>query len=362
MKRVLVIEDTPAIREETLVALGYEGFEAVGAENGRVGVKLAQEYAPDVIVCDIMMPELDGYGVLRALREIPSTATIPFIFLTAKTDKADLRQGMELGADDYLTKPFMAMELIAAINARLEKQSVVVRQSEKKLDALRGNLASALPAELRTPLSSIISSSELLIELGRTLEHEALLEIYRGIQGSASRLRRLIENYLLYTRIELLAADPAQIGVCRRSRCDYAQELLRECATQAARRAQREADLMLDLSPAAANIADEDLARLATELLDNAFKFSPAGTAVRVTSATAGTRFVLTVHDQGRGMTPEQISRVGAYMQFDRAVLEQQGTGLGLIISKRLAEVHGGSLTIESVPEKQTSVIVTLPA
>ncbi|MBW4574021.1 MAG: EAL domain-containing protein [Aphanothece sp. CMT-3BRIN-NPC111] len=125
MTKILVIEDEKSVRENILEVLDAEGFEAVGAENGRIGVQLASEHIPHLILCDVMMPEIDGYGVLEALRQDPATATIPFIFMTAKATKADLRQGMELGADDYLTKPFTISELLGAIATRLRKQAAI---------------------------------------------------------------------------------------------------------------------------------------------------------------------------------------------------------------------------------------------
>jgi len=125
MKKILVIEDEAQSRDIYLESLEEEGFDAIGAENGRVGVQRAQEQLPDLVLCDIMMPELDGYGVLSTLRQDPLTAMIPFIFLTAKATKAELRQGMELGADDYLTKPSTVEELLRAIAVRLEKQAAL---------------------------------------------------------------------------------------------------------------------------------------------------------------------------------------------------------------------------------------------
>lgn len=128
MKKILVIEDEPTVRANIIELLEAEDFYAIEAENGFIGAMRAREHLPDLVICDVMMPELDGYGVLTALREEPVTATIPFIFLTAKADKVDLRQGMELGADDYLTKPFTPDELLGAMAARLAKQEVVMQQ------------------------------------------------------------------------------------------------------------------------------------------------------------------------------------------------------------------------------------------
>ena len=140
MTKILVIEDEQGVRENLLEILEAENFDTIGAENGHVGITWAWEHRPDLIICDVMMPELDGYEVLKLLRQDPVTETIPFIFLTAKADKADLRQGMELGADDYLTKPFTMAELLGAIASRLKRQASIARQSEQKLEALRTSI------------------------------------------------------------------------------------------------------------------------------------------------------------------------------------------------------------------------------
>jgi YesN/AraC family two-component response regulator len=125
MKKILVIEDSAETRNLFLEWLNAEGFYALAAENGLIGVQQAQKELPDLIICDIMMPQLDGYGVLTTLRQEPSSVTIPFIFVTAKVTWADFRKGMELGADDYLTKPCTKDELLKAISARLEKQAAL---------------------------------------------------------------------------------------------------------------------------------------------------------------------------------------------------------------------------------------------
>jgi CheY-like chemotaxis protein len=121
MQKILVIEDEESIRTNILELLEAEGFSGISAENGSIGLQLAQEQRPDLIICDVMMPELDGYTVLAILRQDPATAMIPFIFLTARSDAADLRKGMELGANDYLTKPCTPTQLLQAISTQLKK-------------------------------------------------------------------------------------------------------------------------------------------------------------------------------------------------------------------------------------------------
>ena len=152
MKKILIIEDQAPMRRNLSLMLKMEGFEVLAAENGRAGLDLAQREKPDLILCDVMMPELDGYGVLEKLRADPATATIPFIFLTARGDKPDIRQGMNLGADDYLTKPAPRAEVLAAIAARLARKQAETAETE----AQRGfhpDFTSPEPLRLRLGLT-----------------------------------------------------------------------------------------------------------------------------------------------------------------------------------------------------------------
>jgi CRP-like cAMP-binding protein/CheY-like chemotaxis protein len=135
-KKILIIEDNNDIRENVVEILELAGYNVFEANNGRTGVDLAVKNIPDVILCDIMMPELDGYGVLYMLNKNPVTAAIPFIFLTAKAERVDLRKGMEMGADDYLTKPFDDMELLSAIESRLKKKEIQQVFYSRSLDNL----------------------------------------------------------------------------------------------------------------------------------------------------------------------------------------------------------------------------------
>jgi DNA-binding NarL/FixJ family response regulator len=130
MNKILIIEDQPQMRKNLATILEMEGFKVVSAENGRRGVELARAENPDLVICDVMMPDLDGYGVLQALRAETATATVPFVFLTAKGDKTDLRAGMNLGADDYLTKPVSRADLLGTVKARLARRSAHVNEVE----------------------------------------------------------------------------------------------------------------------------------------------------------------------------------------------------------------------------------------
>lgn len=136
MKRILLIDDNKDVRENTAEILELANYEVATAENGKIGVEMAKEFRPDVVVCDIMMPEMDGYGVLEVLSKNSSTASTPFIFLTAKTEREDMRLGMNMGADDYLTKPFEDKELLEAIACRLQKNDFLRKEIAKNREGL----------------------------------------------------------------------------------------------------------------------------------------------------------------------------------------------------------------------------------
>jgi two-component system sensor histidine kinase/response regulator len=358
-KKVLVIDDTEEIRMIITESLNLYGFVAMSAEDGTSGVEMARKNIPDLIICDINMPNMDGYATLTALREEDTTATIPFIFLSGATDKINMRRGMELGADDYLTKPFTHKELMAAVSARLEKLADLKRESEKKLDELRGNITMALPHELRTPLNGILGLANLMIDDYASMPPEEVLESAKSIHESALRLHRLIENFLLHSQIELMASEKKKIETASNSTTIALEQAIPEVARKVAARFKRDADLVLEVAPGTLLIPSDHFKKIVEELVDNAFKFSDGGKSVRVSTATSGNNFVLTVSDSGRGMSTEQLSNIGPHMQFERKTYEQQGSGLGLIIAKRLTELLGGQMSLESQAGKGTTIRIS---
>jgi DNA-binding NarL/FixJ family response regulator len=150
MSKILIIEDQPQMRKNIATILEMENFTVVTAENGRRGVELARSEKPDLVLCDVMMPELDGFGVLQALRADAATATLPLIFLTAKGDRLDLRKGMNLGADDYLTKPVARDDLLTAIQVRLSRRNAHAAEVESARGAGGFNPDFSSSAPLKT--------------------------------------------------------------------------------------------------------------------------------------------------------------------------------------------------------------------
>jgi len=163
-KKVLIIEDNNDIRDNIIEILELAGYDVQGAKNGKLGIEMATNNIPDIILCDIMMPELDGYGVLYMLNKHIETAAIPFIFLTAKAERLDLRKGMEMGADDYLTKPFDDMELLNAIESRLKKKETQLNFYSKSLERL----------------NTLVSKNDGLAELKKVIQERRTRQFKKG--------------------------------------------------------------------------------------------------------------------------------------------------------------------------------------
>lgn len=361
MKKILVIDDEEWLREMMLLALRQRGFEVIEAENGEKGIEVARQELPDLILCDVNMDKVDGYLTLSSLRSEPATASIPFILMTGLADQAGMRHGMELGADDYLPKPFTIEALYAAVDARLKKAKTVREEAERKLADLRDNISMMLPHELRTPLNGILAYGEILVADAETITPKDIAEMGQVIYDSGKRLERLIENFLIYAQLELLNSDPQNLHNLLRKQTPAPAPLIEQHAREQAELARRPHDLVLEIANVPMPISDEYLTKIVDELVQNAFKFSSANTPVRVTFADAGNAVTLSVADQGRGFSTEHITKVGAYMQFDRKMHEQQGLGLGLTIVRRLTELHGGTLTIQSQKGSGTIVTIKLP-
>lgn len=361
MSKILIIDDEELLRQTTLFVLQRKGYEIHEAADGAAGVEMARRILPDLIICDINMDQMDGYAVLEAVRQDPATATVPFILMTGMGDPETMRRGMNLGADDYLDKPFSAAQLYAAVAARLKQTRVLRESAERKLADLRTNLSLALPHEMITPLNGIFGLAQLLSTEAATLTPEEVAEYGTNILESAERLHRTVQNFVLYGQLELQASDPAAGVALRQAATAAVEQLIDLRARHFAQRAGRASDLQMDLSDAIVGVGLDLLTKLLDGLLENAFKFSQAGTTVLVSGRAKDSSYLVTITDQGVGMEPAQIAQVGAYAQFNRRQNEQQGSGLGLAIARRITELHAGQLAIESEKGKGTTVTVRLP-
>ena len=386
MQKILVIDDEAMFREATACALQRKGFEVVEAGDGVEGAEVARRLLPDLIICDVNMDRMDGYTLLEALRKEPATAAIPFILMTGMGDVDSMRRGMNLGADDYLAKPFTAPQLFSAVEARLKKNQFLRQNAEKKLSDLRANLSLALPHEMITPLNGIFGLAQILSSEAESLSAAEIADFGTSILQSAERLHRTVQNFLLYGQLEMQASDPQTAAVLREKQTAMVRQLVETRARHFAETATRAADLQLELAdgyskgsvngierligknalpltdPTSVKVAQDLFTKLVDELIDNAFKFSTAGTVVRVESSFSNGELTLSIADRGQGMDAAQVAGIGAYSQFNRKSNEQQGAGLGLAIARRIVELHGGQFGIQSEPGVGTTVTVKLPA
>jgi len=362
MNNVLVIDDEDALRSVVRAALATEGYNVLEATDGTTGLELARKHIPALILCDVHMEGIDGYAFVEQLRKEPSTATIPVILITGvMRDYSSVRHAMGVGADDYLLKPFSVEELLEAVRMRLLKQQTIVQHAESKLTELRASIALSLPHELRTPLVAILGFADLLRVYYESMERKDIGAMAVDIHKAATRLHGLIENFLIFAQIELMSADEARSNALRKSFTQDLQTFVKLLSRRKAEEFHRPNDLVLELDDVSAAISPDYFEKILGGLLDNAFKFSESGTPVRVQCSAVDGWTTIEIADRGRGMNPEQISNVGGYVQFERKMYEQQGSGLGLIIAKRLLEIHGGALTIESQPGSGTTVKAKLP-
>jgi two-component system, sensor histidine kinase and response regulator len=363
MNSILVIEDEPQIRHNLQEILNLWHFETNTAPNGLIGIDMAQQILPDLIICDITMPELDGHDVIRILRQDETTANIPFIFLTALGDTPQRRQGMELGASDYLTKPFQPDELKQAVKTQLQKRERLDIAHDRQLNALRSSINLALPHELHTPLHGIIGSAELLIRENETMSSDERLELAHQIRHSGHRLYDLTRDFLFYAELEMLAMSPDRAKAIERHRkqATLPCRVITSIAERLAKRYSRSTDLHIEVQNHSIPIGESNFNKLMEKLIDNAFKFSPTGSPVQIIGRCFDGVYHIDVMDMGRGMTADQIANISAYMQFDRQRHEQQGAGLGLAIVKHLIELHGGELSVRSLVNEETIVHLALP-
>jgi len=355
MQKILVIEDEHLIRESIVELLNLEKFECYQAANGREGIVAAKKYLPDLILCDIKMPGLNGYNVLQEIRKDNLTSSIPLIFLSALADSKDVRAGMNLGADDYIAKPFMPEELIASIKSRLNRNE----HTQKKIDLIRSSIANALPHELRTPLVSIIGYSQIMMDRFHEVKDNENFELSKSIYQSGLRLNHLIRNFITYTKLELIAKDSNKLTS---PFIPISPSLIKSIAQKTAERYERIKDLQTDIGSGNLAISPNDLSLIIEEVVDNAFKFSTDGSQVKIKGYNENDKYYLAISDRGRGFTAEQISNMGAYIQFERDDFEQQGAGLGLIISKKLTELYGGQFLINSIFRERTEIIIVIPS
>jgi signal transduction histidine kinase len=364
MTTIIVIEDETLIRDNIVEILNFENYETLNAKDGRQGLDLIRQYMPDLIICDVMLPQMDGYELLAELRNDPITRMIPFIFLTAKTDRVDIRRGMSLGADDYITKPFTREELLDAVVVRLRRHHDIIEEHESILYSAQRQLTQMVAHELRTPLISINMVQDIISSKIGSLSKTELQELLDMLGTGTRRMSHLVEQMVFTTQLEAGVLNretvqtngfPAQIWELLMATIGLARRFAIRNSSTPVRLDDRDRDATVwcDMS---------SLKHALAELITNAIVFSPIDDEVILSQWTSDEAVWISILDKGQGISSKKLEQaLQPFKQIGRETQEQQGIGMGLPLARRIIEAHGGKMKVNSVVDKGTQVIVGLP-
>lgn len=363
METILVVEDNAIVLESIVESLKIHGYHVLQALNGLEAIPLAQKHLPHIILSDIMMDGMDGYALLNELRKDPATALIPFLFMSAKTDFDDIRFAMNLGADDYITKPFSPSSLVTTIKTRISKNAMMQSAVHDKIKQLTENLAYAMPHELRTPMTAIMGCADLIKRNIDPLNTEEILLCSDLIDTSVRRLYRLIEQFNHYAQLTLIEAEPLRRKQLYTQMTMYAGDTINEFVMEEATRNGRTECIVIEdnIGDAILPIKSYYLEMIVREVLNNAFKFSAPNSPIRVTLSKTLQGYVVSMNDKGRGISKQHIRNIEAFTQFERQQYEQQGVGLGLALVKKILDLYGGKFIMHSEQGIGTTVQMILP-
>ncbi|MCU0514522.1 MAG: ATP-binding protein [Anaerolineae bacterium] len=368
MTKVIVIEDEADIRSEIMDWLVFEGLEVIGAGDGRSGLAAILREVPDLILCDIAMPELNGHEVLLEVRATPALTHIPFIFLTAAADRQAVRQAMNMGADDYITKPFSHDEVLTTVRSRLNRLDLLTQQQQQQMSVLnealeeerarrllKSRLVAMFSHDFRNPLAAILSAAQLLERYDDRLDAERRRRNLQRISGSVYTLMHMLDEMLMVAKMEAghleFVLQPLRLAALVEAMVEEFRLM-----DQNAHTLDYEARLP-ELVPADPHL----LRHIVANLLSNALKYSPAGTTVVVRLVTEAGHLLLTVQDEGIGIPAESLPRL--FQPYHRAENARgfKGTGLGLTIVKECVDRYGGSIEVAAEVQRGAHFLVRLP-
>jgi two-component system, sensor histidine kinase and response regulator len=363
MVKILVIEDDDAVRDNILELLAAEGFTPFGAENGTRGLKLARELLPDLILCDIVMPGIDGFGVLAVLNQEKGDHSIPFIFLTARVARDDARKGMELGADDYLTKPFTRQELLNAITTRLAKQKSLVAEVSQRFNDHRQDLALGFPHRIIAPLSLILQSSDAIAEEAQMLHLAQIKAKADAINRSARNLSHTIQNLLLLVELDPLSLQHQEYELSLSDSTPASHRIIEETIVEAARSHDRLADIECSLQEAVLRLPEIHLQRIIEEVMDILFIRTARSRRIKILGKIRlpCQSYTLSFFVAGEGMPPESVAYFNSLVYKPGFLPEYMEPSLDWFVAKRLVELYHGNLVIESTLGIGATLLATLP-
>lgn len=360
---ILVVEDNADLNMAICEILESFQFEVHSSKDGFEALEWLKDSRPDMILCDIMMPGMDGYTLLKHARADTKLRTLPFIFLTARTSVADRRMAKEIGIEDYLTKPVDTNDLLAAINNALRRRQMMQDEMQQQMAALRERIVGILQHEFRTPLTFVLGYAEYLLDVTNSnFNVDELRTSASAILDGGRRLQQLIETFLLLAELQDRQLNTDEIVKVQ------AWELLRDTAQEFGQRLQ-DAGLIVELSDQNDNImllADTEMLREALRrLMDNAVRYRRlesetiwCSVEMLPTSPYVGLR----IRDEGAGIPKEELDMLATiFAQIDRDNRTEPGAGLSLALIRHVAHLHGGSLEIDSTFGEGSTFTLWLP-
>ncbi len=370
---VLVVDDNPVIRGVIQNILLHDNFDVAVASHGAAALEIIKNKLCDVILCDVMMPEMDGYQFFQNVRSTEKFGLVPFIFLTALDSVPEMTRGWRVGCDAYLTKPFNPEVLLSTVRGKVVRAKVLQDKLDNQREKFRKRVLNTVSHEFRTPLVAISTGSEMLLSkmvagsLGLQSEvdkHEIekakkLIEaIYRGGQ----RLERLVSDFMMLQQIEIGVAGSFQAKNCApcpvKNIIEYALESSQRIASENGVRLEV-GENVLDVK---VKVSEAQMTEALVRLIENGIKFSLTPNLVQIKVDADNMEVRVSVIDSGPGFDPLKLKEsVGAFSQLDRDINEQQGGGLGLAIANRLSELNGGFLSYGLAPLGGGMVTIHLP-
>jgi two-component system, sensor histidine kinase and response regulator len=369
--KILVVEDDIHLLAGIRDILELEAYSVLTAQNGRQALEVLRSDpngTPDLIVSDIMMPYLDGFQFLEEVRKEDRWVTVPFIFLTAKGEKADMNKGKQLGVDDYLTKPFDADDLLVAVASRLKRHKRITDVQAKGVEGIKRDILTILNHEFRTPLTLVVAYAEMLKDYNTAEMGEAdLMTFLHGVNSGAERLKRLIENFILL--VELESGDVVKNYAWRKRPIDKLEPLIANAQRQifSGENSRHTCEVELAGGLPTVIIEPELLAMAVRELLDNAVKFSQERTKERAVRVKLGVRsddqhLYIWVQDWGRGVAENELENIWKpFYQINRDEYEDQGAGSGLAIVKGVVDIHLGRTEVVSEVGAGSTFTLVIP-
>ncbi len=356
---VLVVDDSASMREGISAILRHIGCEVETAINGRLGYEKARSCSPDLIISDLEMPEASGFDLLSCVRSDPTLTMVPFIMITGVADRASTRRAMELGADDYLTKPFKPEEVMSAARIRLDKQRNWRQATQALAASYSQGMMGILPHEFRTPLNSILGFAELMSMIAdRGLTPTQTREFAETIQRAGKKLLSHTTRFLTLMEYQGLDHLPAAS-----SRQVIEEDWIQSCIDQLMKEQipQQSVDAQLKITPGMASCPADLLKTMIGELVGNALKFAQAGSTVLIKGEPTDDGYLLAIENQGVRFPVEKLSQIGAFVQFEREKHEQQGLGIGLAIVAHAARLSHTTFSMENDAGNTVRALLKLP-